>query len=132
MPTAKGKKLKPSQNKEKGIFRWGLVVWPFLIWAGLSAICFGLDKLDPAMETEWVGAARGGFRTYPIPGNPVEWAPVVWAIIAALIVYIVGCWIIYQHAKRYRGNAVRWATASVVFSPVLAGIAYGLTWPKSQ
>jgi hypothetical protein len=106
------------------------VVWPFLIWAGLSAICFGLDKLYPALEAGY--GSRPWRATHHIPGNPLEWAPVTWAIIAALIVYIVGCWIIYQHAKRYRGNAVRWATASVVFSPVLAGIAYGLTWPKSK
>jgi hypothetical protein len=125
MPTAKGKKLKPSQNKEKGIFRWGLVVWPFLIWAGLSAICFGLDKLDPVMTgPPW--------ERHTIPGNPLEWAPVAWAIIAAGILYIVGTWIIYRHAKHHKRNAVAWTTAAIAFSPVLAGIAYGLTWPKSQ
>jgi hypothetical protein len=38
----------------------------------------------------------------------------------------------YRHAKRYNRNTVRWTTAAIVFSPVLAWIAYGLSWRKSQ
>lgn len=129
MPTAKGKKLKSSQNKEKGIFRWGLVVWPLLSWVILTGVCFALDKLDPAMRRVGYGWPP---KYEPIPGNPATWAPLASIFIALAILYAISVWIIYQHAKRYRGNAVRWATASVVFSPILVGIAYGLTWPKSQ
>ena len=117
------------------------MVWPVLSWVVLSGICFWLDKLDPAMEKVPTPHLREPGRHYfpgepyelrPIPGNPLEWAPEAWVFIALAILYAVGCWIIYQHTKRYRGNAVRWATASVVFSPILVGIAYGLTWPKNR
>ncbi len=127
MPTAKGTELKSNQDKVKGIFSWHLVVWPALTWVILSGICYWLDKRDPALE-----AGYGWPRKYePIPGNPLEWAPEAWAIIAAGILYIIGVWIMYHHAKRYNRNAVRWTTAAIVFSPVLAWIVYGLSWRKS-
>jgi len=46
------------------------------------------------------------------------------------VLYIVGCCILYRHAKMHDRNAVRWTVASIVFSPILVWIAYGLTWPK--
>jgi len=135
-----GKQLKPSPNKEKGIFRWGLVVWSFLIWVGLSAICFGLDKLEPAMELVYVPPPQSGQLISPfdqweyalIPGNPLEWAPFAWVLIALAILYAISIWVIYQHAKRYNRNAVRWITIAIVFTPISAWIAYGLSWRKSQ
>jgi hypothetical protein len=137
--TTKGKKLKASQKKEKGIFSWHLVVWPLLTWIGLSLICFGLDKLDLAerARVEWYADPGHWLETphtvyEPIPGNPLEWAPLAWGLSAAIILYIVGIWIIYQYAKRHGRNVVRWTTAAITFSPVLAGIVYGLTWPKSR
>lgn len=120
-----GRKLKPGQGKVKGVFSWHLVVWPALTWVILSGICYWLDKRDPAMTgPPW--------ERHTIPGNPLEWALEAWAIIAAGILYIVGIWIIYHHAKRHGRNAVAWATSAVAFSPVLAGIAYGLSWPKRK
>jgi hypothetical protein len=125
-----GKKLKPSQGKVKGIFSWHLVAWPALTWVILSGICYWLDKQDPAMMFsryiyhfgQWMGVYKA------IPGNPLEWAVEAWVTIAAGILYIIGIWIIYHHAKRYNRNAVRWTTAAIVFFPVLAWIVYGLTW----
>jgi len=112
-------------GKDKSLFSWHFVVWPTLAGVILSGLFYWLDKRDPAME--YVGP--GKFR--PIPSNPLEWAPAAWGIIAAGIIYIVGCCVLYRHAKRYNRNAVRWTTAAIVFSPVLAWIAYGLSWRKS-
>ena len=122
--------MKSNQDKGKGVFSWHLVVWPVLTWLIGSGICYWLDKRNPALEAGY--GSRPWRATHPIPGNPLEWAPEAWAIIAAGILYIVGIWIIYHHAKRYNRNAVRWTTAAIAFSPVLAWIAYGLTWRKSQ
>ncbi len=65
-------------------------------------------------------------------GNPLEWAPMAWGLIAAgilaMLLYIFGVWTIYHHAIRYNRNAVRWTTAAIVFTPILAWIAYGLSW----
>ena len=101
----------------------------FMFWAGLTAVCFGLDKLDPAMRRAGYGWEA---QLEPVPGNPPTWAPLASLFIALAILYAVGVWIIYNHAKRHNRNAMRWATAAIAFSPILAGIAYGLTWPKSQ
>ena len=125
---------------KKGIFSWHLVVWPVVTWLIASGICFWLDKSDPAMELVkepyWMPGVQNPLgEPRPIPGNPLEWAPVAWGLIAAgiivILLYIFGVWIIYQHATRYNRNAVRWTTTSIVFTPVLAWIAYGLSWRKS-
>ncbi|AII58083.1 hypothetical protein X792_04950 [Dehalococcoides mccartyi CG1] len=39
-------------------------------------------------------------------------------------------WGMYFHALEHNRRAVAWATAFAVFGPILAGIAYLLTWPK--
>jgi hypothetical protein len=127
--------MKSSQDKKKGIFSWHLVVWPLVALLIACGICSWLDKRDPSMG--WIPKTNplpGQPHHYygPKPGNPFDWAPIAWIFIATGILYIVGCWIMYQHAKRYNRNAVRWTTAAIVFSPVLAWIAYGLSWRKSS
>jgi TRAP-type C4-dicarboxylate transport system permease small subunit len=66
----------------------------------------------------------------------VWWALAALGVTACLaafyIFYIVIPQIVYDNAKRHGRNAVRWTTAFVVFTPVLAGIVYLLTWPKSK
>lgn len=55
----------------------------------------------------------------------------IWYFIALLsLVIVIWADYIYKHAKAYGRNAVAWATAFVFFSPLWAGIAYLLTWPK--
>jgi lipoprotein signal peptidase len=73
-----------------------------------------------------------GPRYERTPGNPLEWAPLAWWITAVVILYIVGVWIMYRHAKYYDRNTVRWTTAAIIFTPVLAWAAYGLSWRKSK
>jgi len=55
----------------------------------------------------------------------------IWYVIALLSLFTV-IWAdyIYKHAKAYGRNAVAWATAFIIFSPLWAGVAYLLTWPK--
>ena len=124
--------MKSDQDKDKGLFSWHFVVWPALAGVILGGLFYWLDKRDPAMmvNPEWPHNYRAPSHI-PTPGNPLEWAPVAWGIIAAGIIYIVGCCVLYRHAKRYNRNAVRWTTAAIVFSPALAWIVYGLSWRKS-
>jgi len=126
-----GRKLKTGKAKVKSTFSWHLVVWPVVTLLIACGICSWLDKRDPAMG--WVPKTNplpGQPHHYygPTPGNPFEWAPIAWIFIAAGILYIVGCWIMYRHAKHNNRNTVRWTTAAIVFSPVLAWIVYGLSW----
>ena len=40
---------------------------------------------------------------------------------------------VLRHYVRQHGrNVVSWTTASIVFTPILAGIVYLLTWPKGK
>lgn len=120
---------------KKGIFSWHLVFWPIVTWLFISGICYLLDKHgDPAVERLRVPGTNNWYSEI-IPGNPLEWAPLVWGFTAAgilaVMLYMFCCWTIYHHAKLHNRNAVRWTTASIVFTPVLAWIAYGLSWRKS-
>jgi len=122
-----GKQLEPTKKKGISLRKGGLLA--FVVWAGLTAVCYGLDKLDPAMRHVGWGLTS---RYEPVPGNPVEWAPVLAFVFALAILYAFGAWAIYTVAKRHGRNTVRWTTAAIVFSPVLAWAVYGLTWRKSQ
>ena len=124
-----GKKLKSGKKGEKGLLRRSVVVGSILTWAILTGVCFWLDKLDEAMMRVGYGLEA---TLEPIPGNPPTWAPNASIVIALAILYVLSVCIIYNHAKRHKRNAVAWATAAAAFSPVLAGIAYGLTWPKGK
>jgi len=125
-----GKRLKPGQGRVKGIFSWNLVVWPALTWVILSGFCYWLDKQELAkVFSRYIYHFGQWMGVYDlVPGNPLEWAVEAWVIMAAGILYIVGIWIIYYHAKRYNRNTVCWTTTAIVFSPVVAWIVYGLTW----
>ena len=68
----------------------------------------------------------------PLPDNPFDWAPIAWLYIAAVILYVVGVFIMYKHAKLNNRNAVRWTIAAIIFTPILAWIAYGLSWSKRK
>ena len=119
----------------KRIFSWHLAVWPVVTLLGACGICAWLDKREIAMGWNPQPNPLPGQPHHiygPTPGNPFDWAPFAWIYIAAGILYIVGVWIMYKHAYINNRNAVRWTTAAIVFSPVLAWIVYGLSWRKSQ
>jgi DNA-directed RNA polymerase subunit RPC12/RpoP len=53
-------------------------------------------------------------------------------LIAGIASYFTLAYVVYNHAKKRNRRAVAWATAFVVFTPVLGGIAYLLSWPKEK
>jgi hypothetical protein len=105
-----------------------------LVVGSLCVIFFIADTFDGTTAIYYVGG-WGWSPGKPIT-TPLAWAPQVSTLIASLggiyIFYILAPYAVYHNAKRHGRNAVRWTTAFVVFTPVLAGIAYLLTWPKSQ
>lgn len=108
-----GKQLEPTKKKGISLRKGGLLA--FILWAGLTAIGAGVVVLVvPSARHDWT----------VVPGVGVLCAPA--------ILYAFGVWAIYTVAKRHGRNAVRWTTAAIVFSPVLAWAVYGLTWRKSQ
>ena len=56
-----------------------------------------------------------------------------WRVIASIVgsaLYFTLAYVVYNHAKKYHRRAVAWATAFIVFTPILGGLAYLLSWPK--
>ncbi len=51
-------------------------------------------------------------------------------LIGGLALYITLAYVVHNHAKSHNRRAVAWTTAFIVFTPILAGLAYLLTWPK--
>jgi len=159
--SSRGKKLKPAENKQRerslvnralrNLIMWvlicgmliGIVVGiDYAIWVNSPAAePYVITKPEPAHDItpEEIRGERyaGGdeslttitvYPEYQIPYG----LPSVIPWIFAIGFYVAVIDVIYLHAKRQRRNVVRWITAFIVFSPLLAGIAYLLTWPKSQ
>ena len=60
-----------------------------------------------------------------------------WAVEPSIFVTILGFNLattdVLRHYVRQHGrNVVSWTTASLVFTPILAGVVYLLTWPKDR
>lgn len=104
------------------------MVLSFLSAALLCIIFFVADYFDGTeiYHSEWYYAEPWA--------EPIVWAPfasLFAGVVAGIyIFYILAPYAVYHHAKQKGRNAVRWTTAFVVFTPLLAGIAYLLTWPK--
>jgi hypothetical protein len=67
--------------------------------------------------------------------NNHPYSATLWSLL--FVVVSVGYYIaiadsIYRHALRHNRRAVGWFTAFLIFTPLLAGIAYLLTWPRSK
>ena len=101
-----------------------LILW-ILIWGLFSGLFFTIDYFDGT-----IGGGSG--RLHDGLYSPYTWAPIVTIVIGIIGFYIAGADIIYYDAKRRARNVVAWTTASIVFSPCLAAIAYLLTWPKNN
>jgi hypothetical protein len=107
------------------------ILLSILVAVLLCIIFFTIDLLDGITHTYTYGWLE---KTVVV--ETIAWADDATAVTVILAVfyifYIVIPHIVYDNAKRHGRNAVRWTTAFVVFTPVLAGIAYLLTWPKSK
>jgi hypothetical protein len=106
----------------------------FLIPSILCCIFYVADFFDGTTHT--YTTYTYGWLEKTIVVETIVWADdaiAVTVILAAVyIFYLVIPLIVYDDAKRHGRNPVRWTTAFVVFTPLLAGIAYLLTWPKSK
>ncbi len=55
---------------------------------------------------------------------------IVLVAIACVGMYFTLAYVVYNHAKKRNRRAIAWATAFIVFTPILAGLLYLLSWPK--
>lgn len=129
-----GKKLKPTEKKKLNPTNLILLGIIWTLGSGVfSAIFFAIDDSDTTYGRPygdgWHPVLRGQEYLYC---SHITWAPTASIVTSIIILNIISAYIVYHHAKRHGRNPVAWATAFAVFSPLLAGIAYGLTWPKSN
>jgi len=96
----------------------------------LCIIFFTVDYVDGTVS-QYIERTTGQYVI-----DLMTWAPFACTLVACLagfyIFYILAPYAVYHHSKRHGRNTVRWTTAFVVFTPVLAGVAYLLTWPKEK
>lgn len=117
-----GVKLKGEDTRKSILTRElkvGDRVKAFIVWmllCGIMAVFFTVFKE--------LFSKRFGLE---IPGL-VNW--IVLSLIGAIGLYFTLAYAVYNHAKKHDRRAVAWATAFIVFTPILAGLAYLLTWPK--
>ena len=52
------------------------------------------------------------------------------SMICGIALYFTLAYVVYNHAKKHHRRAVAWTTAFIVFTPILGGLVYLLTWPK--
>ena len=121
-----------------------VILWIVLLMI-ICGVFFGVDYIDASSVREWrespshkkleeftvedfFAPREGTFHVI----TPFTWAP--WASIGIVIfgVYVMGIYSIHSHATHNGRNVVRWITASMVFSPLLAGLVYLLTWPEKR
>ncbi|MBA7481874.1 hypothetical protein ES707_17352 [subsurface metagenome] len=78
----------------------------------------------------------------PTPSTPLvdfnrfNWAPwaSAWTLIGLIgfFLYVKGIYLIHNHAEHNGRNTVRWTTASILFSPIVAALIYLLTYPEKK
>ena len=95
-----GKQLESTKKKGISLRKGSLLA--FIVWAALTAVLIGLLVL-----------------THGVSPYRIDYF-VVMGFCATPILYAFGIWAIYNNARRHGRNTVRWTTAAIVFSPVLA------------
>jgi hypothetical protein len=124
-----GKELRVSavrKNKRTSVFYRVLLDFILLVvYCGFFSVIFLiLDFID-------------GTRKYIVDVPFGYYSPITWAPVAVIVIVIVGfniasADIMRLYTKRHGRNTIAWVTATIIFTPILAGIFYFLTWPKEQ
>ena len=123
-----GGRLETKAGSEKSLLRRELKVsyWlrALIVWVLIVGILEVLDfaLVVPQMEEIWV--ALFGVNSAGI----LNWLSL--AFIMGIGTYFTLAYVVYSHAKEHRRRAVAWATAFIVFTPILGGLLYLLSWPK--
>jgi len=115
----KGKLPESRQKRANKRLISNLLIW-ILVCGVLSACFFIIEDVTDTNLPRLRGQAQVG-----------------WAAGLSTFVFILGFNLattdVLRHYVRHHGrNVVSWATASIVFTPILAGVVYLLTWPKDK
>jgi hypothetical protein len=105
-------------------------LWSFVGWAVASGILTGVFFLID----EFVGNKTHLSIFDPFYNtHEFTWAPLTSITVAVVLaINLVSANVLKPYLERQGRNVVAWTTAIVVFTPILAGIVYLLTWPKDK
>lgn len=124
--SSKRDKLPESRQKRANLrLLSNLLLW--MLVCGILSACFFI--IEDVTDT----GPQFGFS---LCEEGAEWRG-GWAIQLSIFVTILGfnlatTDVLRHYVRHHRRNVVSWTTASIVFTPILAGIVYLLTWPKGK
>ena len=122
----KGKQPESRQKRANKRLISNLLIW-ILVCGVLSAGFFILENVTGTGSE--LTRVRGGGGEYKTTGG--------WAVGLSIFTTILGfnlatTEVLIHYVRQHERNLVSWATASLVFTPILAGVVYLLTWPKDR
>jgi hypothetical protein len=138
-PKAAGVSVKTRRHLVPTLLHWPW--WILLITAVLVGLFFLIDTFDntPGIpiyshHAPYLYPWETAIPEPQIIGYEMRYT---WAFSLSLCVgltglYMAGALFIAGLAERQHRNLVAWTTAAIVFTPVLASIAYLLTWPQGK
>jgi len=113
------------------------LLW-FLVCGILACVFFVIDSVDDPLRQQIIWRPIGE----PPPEQPPEptyvrvvhytWSPIATTIVFILYFNIFTAVSLRYYVERHGRNVVRWTVACIIFTPILAGVAYLLTWPKDK
>lgn len=121
----KGKQPESRQKRANYRLISNLLIW-MLICGVLSAGFFIIQDVTDT-GSKLVRYVRDGNM-----GWTGGWAAGLSIFITILGFNLATTDVLRHYVRQHGRNVVSWTTASIVFTPILAGVVYLLTWPKDK
>ena len=102
-----------------------LLIW--ILVCGILSVCLFFIEDVTDTGSKLVRHVRDGSR-----GWTGGWAAGLSIFITILGFNLATTDVLRHYVRQHGRNVVSWATASLVFTPILAGVVYLLTWPKDR
>ena len=125
MESKKGKLSESRQKRANKRLISNLLIW--ILVCGVLSVGFFI--LEDVTDT---GRYYVRHSRYGSPGWTGGWATGLSIFTTILGFNLATTEVLIHYVRQHERNLVSWATASLVFTPILAGIVYLLTWPKDK
>jgi len=113
----KGKLPESRQKRANYRLLSNLLLW--MLVCGILSVCFFI--LEDVTDT--------GYSRWRDSGG---WAAQLSIFVTILGFNLATTHVLRHYVRHHERNVVSWTTASIVFTPILAGIVYLLTWPRGK
>ncbi|MFC1948105.1 hypothetical protein ACFLXY_09330 [Chloroflexota bacterium] len=121
---------KQNQHRSSQDDPWSSKWTWIVVFVLIIAILFVIDQFTG----EVVVYTKNPFSTNPYKdmwtsyvSDGLTWSPIVTGV---LLFNMISAALLRPYIKRHGRNNISWTTAIILFSPILAGFTYLLTWPS--